>query len=122
MKDEWRKWAQAAGWSLDGDGFWVPLGSRRQHLTEVEEADLKILRSRVARRATLVRVSDPELRAWQRNRVLELVGFRIDRKGVLQAETPVPVDVTRDEWTFLALNLARSADRFEYLLSGRDEE
>ena len=122
MKDEWRKWAQASYWSLEGDGFWVPLGSRRQHLTMVIEGDLKILRSRVARRTTLARVSDPELRAWQRNRVLEMVGFRIDRKGVMQAETPLPVDVTRDEWTFLAMNLARAADRFEYVLSGRDEE
>ena len=66
--------------------------------------------------------SEPELRAWQRNRTSELVGFRVDRQGAMIAETPVPSGAGRDEWAFLAFNLARSADRFEYLLSGRDEE
>jgi hypothetical protein len=96
---------------------------RRQRLIVIEgESGSRVLHSRVARRAILNRVSEAELRAWQRNRVSELVGFRIDRRGVMVAETPIPADVTKEEWAFLALNLARSADRFEYILSGRDEE
>ena len=83
---------------------------------------MTLLRSRVARRAILNGVTEPEMRAWQRNRVSELVGFRVDRQGVMVAETPIPAGAGRQEWVFLAFNLARSADRFEHVLSGRDEE
>jgi|SRR5688572_16800494 hypothetical protein len=124
MKDEWRKWAQAEGWSLDGDSFIVKLGGRQQRLRVVCDAGITILRSRVASRATLARIKgkDPNAHAWERNRVSELVGFRVDKHDVMQAETPLPEAVTRDEWLFLVKYLARSADRFEYLLSGRDED
>jgi hypothetical protein len=123
MRGNWREWARGSGWELDQGGFWIRLGVRRQRVMVIEgESGSRLLRSRVARRAILNRVSEPELRAWQRNRVSELVAFRVDRQGVMVAETPIPSDVTRDEWAFLAVNLARSADRFEYLLSGRDEE
>jgi hypothetical protein len=122
MRDKLREWARTCGWDSDRDGFWVQLGSRRQRVVVAAESGATFFRSRVARRAVLNRVSEPDLRAWQRNRVSELVGFRIDRQGVMVAETPIPAEVTRHEWAFLALNLARSADRFEYLLSGRDEE
>jgi hypothetical protein len=123
MRGNWRDWARGIGWESDQDGFWVQLGARRQRVIVIDdESGSRLFRSRVARRAILNRVSEPELRAWQRNRVSELVAFRIDRHGVMVAETPIPSDVTRDEWAFLAVNLARSADRFEYVLTGRDEE
>ena len=122
MRGEWRDWVRARGWAEDGDGFWVGVGHRRQRVTVVPDSEGLLLRSRVARRAVLNNVTDPELRAWQRNRVSELVGFRIDRQGVMVAETPVPTGAGRDEFTFLAFNLARAADRFEYVLSGKDEE
>jgi len=122
MRDDWSEWVRGLGWDSDGDGFWVQVGSRRQRVTVVHESGLTLLRSRVARRAVLNRVSDPELRAWQRNRVSELVGFRIDRQGVMVAETPVPSGTGRQEWAFLVFNLARAADRFEHVLSGNDEE
>jgi hypothetical protein len=123
MRGDWRDWARRSGWQSDEDGFWVQLGVRRQRVIVIEgESGSRLFRSRVARRAIVNRVSEPELRAWQRNRVSELVAFRIDRQGVMIAETPIPSDAARDEWAFLAVNLARSADRFEYLLSGRDEE
>jgi hypothetical protein len=122
MSDSWRGWARARGWDLEADGFWVKVGNRRQHVAVVEESVLTLLRSRVARRAILNKITEPELRAWQRNRVSELVGFRVDRQGVMVAETPIPSAARREEWSFLAFNLARCADRFEYVLSGRDEE
>ncbi len=122
MRDNWREWARALGWEMEGDGFWVQVGSRRQRVTIVHESGATLLRSRVARRAILKGVTEPEIRAWQRNRVSELVGFRVDRQGVMVAETPIPPEAERQEWAFLAFNLARSADRFEYVLSGRDEE
>jgi hypothetical protein len=81
-----------------------------------------LLRSRVARRGILNKISNPEIRAWQRNRTSELVGFRLDRQGVMVAETPIPTGAGREEWAFLAFNLARSADRLEYVLSGQDKE
>jgi hypothetical protein len=122
MSDSWRAWARERGCDLEADGFWVQVGSRRQRVMVVEESGLTLLRSRVARRAILNKISEPELRAGQRNRVSELVGFRVDRQGAMVAETPVPSGAGRDEWAFLSFNLARSADRFEYVLSGRDEE
>jgi hypothetical protein len=122
MRDSWREWARALGWEAEGDAFWVQVGSRRQRVTIVHESDVTLLRSRVARRAILNGITEPEIRAWQRNRVSELVGFRIDRQGVMVAETPIPAGAGRQEWAFLAFNLARSADRFEHVLSGRDEE
>lgn len=122
MSDRWRAWARERGCEMEVDGFWVKVGSRRQRVAVVQESGLTLLRSRVARRAILNKVSEPELRAWQRNRVSELVGFRVDRQGVMVAETPIPSGAGRDEWAFLAFNLARSADRFEYVITGRDEE
>ena len=122
MLADWRTLAKGQGWSVDGDGFWVNVGNRRHRVSVVEVGGRVLLRSRVARRAILNAVAQPELHAWQRNRVSELVGFRIDRQGVMVAETPLPSDVGRTEWTYLAFNLARAADRFEYVLSGKDEE
>src|SRR5688572_11644614 len=106
MRDNWRRWAQALNWDLEGDGFWVDVGHRRQRVVVVEEASMTLLRSRVARRAVLNRSTEPEMMAWQRNRVSELVGFMVDRHGVMVAETPVPSDAGKDEWAFLARNLA----------------
>jgi hypothetical protein len=122
MRDSWRIWARERGWEVEADTFWVKLGSRRQRVVIIEDAGLTLLQSRVARRAVLNKIAAPELRAWERNRVSELVGFRVDRQGMMVAETPVPSGAVRDEWTFLAFNLARAADRFEYVLTGRDEE
>lgn len=122
MRDNYQAWAKSAGWVVDGDGFWVQVGSRRQRLTVINESGVAVIRSRVARKAVLNRAGDPELRAWQRNRVSELVGFRVDSHGVMVAETPIPADARMDEWTYLAFNLARAADRFEHILSGKDEE
>jgi len=122
MRGDWRDWVRALDWEVDGEGFRVQVGHRGQKVTVVDESGMTLLRSRVARRAILNGISEPEMYAWQRNRVSELVGFRLDRQGVMVAETPVPADAGKDEWAFLAFNLARSADRFEYVLSGRDEE
>ena len=122
MQGNWREWARWLGWETDGDGFWVQVGARRQRVAVVSDPGPTLLCSRVARRAVLNHVSDPEMRAWQRNRVSELVGFRVDRQGVMVAETPMPANVGREEWVFLAFNLARAADRFEHVLSGTDTE
>lgn len=122
MRGDWKAWARASDWKVDGDSFWVNVGSRQQRVTMVIEPGAALLRSRVARRAVLNWVSEPEMRGWERNRVSELVGFRVDRQGVMIAETPVPSDAGRDEWQYLSFNLARSADRFEHLLTGLDEE
>lgn len=122
MRGDWRDWVRQLGWEMEGEAFWVHVGSRRQRVTIVNDSDVTLLQSRVARPAIVKRVTEPQLRAWQRNRVSELVGFRIDRKGSMVAETPIPAGAGRQEWAFLAFNLARSADRFEHLLSGRDEE
>jgi hypothetical protein len=122
MPAEWQAWARQLGWKIEDDSFWVPVGHRRQRLTVVGNERSGALQSRVARRAVLNGIVEPERRAWERNRVSELVGFRVDRHGVMLAETPLPADVRRGEWEYLSFNLARAADRFENLLTGLDEE
>jgi hypothetical protein len=122
MRADWQRLARERGWRIDGNGFWVQVGSRQHRVSVEDGGGTTLLRARVARRAILNRIADPALHAWRRNRVSELVGFRIDRQGVMVAETPLPLDVGREEWAYLAFNLARSADRFEYVLTGRDDE
>jgi hypothetical protein len=122
MSADWKTWARSQGWAIEDEGFRVHVGSRRQLISVMQHEGRVLLRSRVARRAVLSRLADPAQQAWQRNRVSDLVGFRIDRHGVLVAETSLPADVMKGEWTYLAFNLARAADRFEYVLTRKDEE
>jgi hypothetical protein len=122
MLADWRTWARERRWRVDGDSVLIAVGNRRQCVHVLQAAEGALLNSIVARRGVVQRVIDPDLRAWQRNRVSELVGFRIDKRGHLIAETPVPQDADKEEWSFLVLNLARAADRFEYVLTGRDDE
>lgn len=98
------------------------VGNRRQRVEVLESSAGFLLRSRVARRPIVDEVGHADERTWQRNRVSELVGFRVDKRGALLAETLVPLDAGKDEWKYLVFNLARAADRFEYVLTGKDEE
>jgi hypothetical protein len=68
-------------------------------------------------------LDDPLGMAWDRNRVTDLVGFKVDGGGRLIGEVWVPVSgLDSGEWAFAIRSLARACDRLEYLLSGRDTE
>ena len=61
-------------------------------------------------------------RVLLRNRAIEVVGFRITPKNWLEAWISHRLDtLQREELIFYLSRLAREADRFEYLLVGRDE-
>jgi hypothetical protein len=59
--------------------------------------------------------------AWERNRTSDLVGFKIDGRKCLIGEACVPTaGLTADEWGTHVRHVARTCDRMEYLLTGRD--
>ena len=60
--------------------------------------------------------------AWQRNAEQEVVSFGFDRRDRLIGQIRHPVEhLDLQELDFYIHVLARECDRFEYLLSGRDE-
>lgn len=63
----------------------------------------------------------PQLDAWQRNRAVKLVGFRVDARGRLVAEARVPKHgLTPDEFRTYVSAVATEADRLELILTGKD--
>ena len=62
------------------------------------------------------------LRAWGRNAKTELVAFTFDRTGRLVGEIRHPADhLDTTELAIYLRILATEGDRFEYVLTGRDE-
>ena len=62
------------------------------------------------------------LRAWTRNAKTELVNFTFDRAGRLVGEIRHPADhLDTAELAIYLRILATKGDRFEYVLTGRDE-
>jgi hypothetical protein len=102
----------------------VTFGDGRRHrVTVKDEGDSYLIGGFVARRAVVTSVPDLPVRAWTRNRVTQLVGFRIDRKLRLVGEAWLPKEgITREEFQMYLRRVAYECDRFEYLLSGRDAE
>ncbi len=110
------------GLILSGNKIAVRFGSGRGHVVFVDETpDHYLLRAVAARRAVLETLERPEIWAWRRNRTSMLVGFRVDDRGRLLAESWVPkAGLSRDEFQTYVWTLAAEADRVEFLLSGRD--
>lgn len=62
------------------------------------------------------------IQAWTRNAKTELVNFTFDGEGQLVAEVRHPADHLDPAELLIYLKLlAREGDRFEYVLTGRDE-
>lgn len=127
-RSQWTKWCRRKGWPVIGDKVRIRLagprdgGAPRSHSVEVCSVpggfELKSLAS--CARDTDGR-SDIALELWIWNRSLDLVGVRRDDRGdvVAQAWIPCP-GMDADEFTFVALHLAREADRLEFLLTAND--
>jgi len=123
---DWRRLSRDAGFKVSGDELIVTFADGRQHRLTVEERperqELRL--SAVAAQPSMLRpeADGPQVFAWKRNRFSDLVGFKIDSRGRLVGETWVPLSgLDGEEWTLYVTTLARSCDRLEYLLSGRDE-
>jgi len=122
---DWRQLCRGAeGVSVDGDGIDVIASTERRHRVGVREtANTYELTGVVARLAALSAVSDVPLRAWRRNRGMQLVGFRIDHKGRLVGEAWVPkAGLGREEFLTYVRRVAAECDLFEYHLTGKDRE
>ena len=125
MNIDWRHLSREARLPLE-DGR-INMGfadSGRSHTVYVDETQKGLrLWGIVAKPARRAQIESAELRAWLRNRVTELVGFKTDRHGRLIGEAWVPeAGLTADEWAFYVNTVARVCDHFEYVLTGRDVE
>lgn len=124
MSADWRRLSRSAGFRIVNDRVEVAFEDDRRQALHVDEVDPEHLRlwSIVAPARDVKRMETPELYAWRRNRVIELVGFRLDRQGRLIGETFVPTEgLTVAEWQLYVRSLARASDRTEYLMTGRDD-
>lgn len=124
MGGDWQRFCTGAGLTVDGDQVVVSLDDGRRHTVAISEhSDGYRLAAIVARPAVLSRVVDAPIRIGRRNRESHLVGFRIDRKGRLAAEAWVPKPgLTSEEFQLYLRSVAAEADRFEFVLTGRDVE
>ena len=124
MNINWQQFCKAEGFVSDNEGVEVRFDSGRSQKVAVEDhGDAFLLSSIVARQAVVNEVPDAALRAWVRNRSAFLVGFRVDERGRLIAESWIPkVGLVSAEFQLILRHLAREADRFEFQLTGRDQE
>lgn len=122
MSVDWRRWARRH-YRLDGERVLVKLTGQRKQLVWCEERGSGSLRlwSIVLRRAEVEELGIGHLHAWLRNRLSELVAFRLDEKGRMIGEVVLPpVGITEDEWVLCTQVLAKACDRAEHVLSGVD--
>lgn len=124
LTTDWRRLTREAGFVVTGDVIEVRFHDERRQQVLVEDANPTLLRvwSVAARPAMLQEIGDPDLYAWGRNRLSDLVGFKTDGRGRLVGEAWVPTDgLDAGEWGVYVRAVAFACDRVEYLLSGKDE-
>lgn len=122
---QWRTFCGGArDIEVDGESIQVLLPNTRRHRVDVEVTeDALELRAIVARRAIVDAQDDPALAAWQRNRAVSLVGFRVDDRGRLVGETWIPTaGLSAAEFLVYVRGMAAACDLFEFQLTGRDRE
>ena len=121
----WKQFCRGAeGIVIDGDGVNVMAANERHHRIGIRETpETYELTGVVARPAELNTIQEVPLRAWRRNRAMQLVGFRLDQKGRLVGEAWVPkAGLDRDEFLLYVRRVAEECDLFEYHLTGNDRE
>lgn len=117
------------GWALEGEHIVVHVpGSGRRHRVRLSRReDLYVLWAVILPSAEVTATDDRwraiAYQAWRRNAMTELVTFAFDEHDRLIGVVEVPV-VTLDHEELVAYvdALARECDRFEFALSGRDQE
>ena len=124
MKAEWIDFCRCAGFRMDGEYIEVTFASERRQRVRIEDqGDAFRLCSVAARAKKLSDLSNPELVAWERNRSLSLMGFRVDERGCMIGEAWVPkVGLTAEEFQLYVRTVALECDRFEFKLTGQDHE
>jgi hypothetical protein len=125
MASDWKAMCNAADLSVSDAEVTVTFPDRRSHrVTVADVGDEFLLKAIVARPAT-VRAAGTSLPldTWLRNRVVNLVGFRIDENDRVISESWVPkAGLSAEELQLHLRTIAIESDRFEYALTGRDVE
>jgi hypothetical protein len=122
MPTDWKSFCGNPSLKVEGNRIDVSLEGDRHQFIEVSISDEVIyLHSIVAHPAPTSRFENASLRAWERNRAISIVAFRIDEKGRMVGEAWVPsVGLTRDEFLIYVKTMAIECDRFEYQITGDD--
>ena len=122
MAPDWYALCADEAFDVSGDRIYVDLGDGRSHTVKVTQtSETWELMAVVATQRVLHHIDSPSMLSWARNRLIDLVGFRVDRRGRLVANAWVPkAGSTAEEFTLQGLVLAREADRCEFSLSGAD--
>lgn len=100
-------------------------GESRRHSVRLREVEDGIrMEATVATARTLDSIAlydDPHRWAWRRNRVSNLVGFRVDAQQRLLAEAVAPtIGLTHEEFITYLMAVASEADRMELVLTAQD--
>lgn len=124
MSNDWRKLSQSRGFFLLENGVMVRFDSgRSQKVIIKDQGEAFLAISIVAGSAVMSRIPDAALRAWIRNRSVPLVGFRLDERGRMIGEAWIlKAGLTPDEFQLHIRAIAVECDRFEFQLTGSDEE
>lgn len=122
MSLDWTSMCKGAEFQVQGAEIIVAFSDERSHKLSVQETDdAYLLTAVVARPSVVAPIPELATSAWQRNRAVSLIGFRIDKRGRLIAESSVPkAGLSAEEFQFHVKHLAIEADRYEYMLSGKD--
>jgi hypothetical protein len=124
---EWAALCAAPDFALEDAAIVVRFADdRTQRVSVTDDGTAFVLCSFVARRAAVASIAgidDLALRAWQRNRTVALVGFRVDARERLVGEAWVPkAGLSAAEFQLAVRTVAAECDRLEYILTGRDTE
>jgi hypothetical protein len=124
MKAEWIDFCRCDDFRIDGEFVEVIFANERRQRVRIEDqADAYRVFSVAARADKLNDFSNPALVAWERNRSLSLMGFRVDERGRMIGEAWVPkIGLTAEEFQLYIRTVALECDRFEFQLTGRDVE
>lgn len=126
MSAEWRVAARKGGWEVNGAEIVVAFSAGRQQRVMVDESKLpKAIRlwSVILGPSATSEVGEghPLEYAWERNRLSDLVGFTVDKKGRLVGESWIAMDgMTSEVFSLHLEELARVCDWHELRLTGTD--
>ena len=122
MAADWLRLCKAGDLRIEGSQVQVRTADRAHLVSLDEHGDTLLLTSVVVPRRIVDAVPELILLAWKRNRATPLVGFRVDHRGRLVGEATVPkAGLTAEELQLYIRTIPTECDRFEYLLTGRDD-
>lgn len=128
MPVDWRSIARRAGYRVAADdSITVVLeggGAQVISLQRTGSGDTLRARSIIAGARLLLEAADGDSEwryAWERNRLSDLLGFTVDRRGRLISEAWIPLEgLTDDEFSIYVKELARISDWHEFRLTAED--